>query len=112
MNTAIINDINYCKLTSPIQFAVNTNIATGPTPLSATQRYFRYVVITAVKDESSAANTGAVKLGASATASKQPITLNQGDSYVIQAPVGSKYDFRDFYFTVANDGDGLVVIGS
>jgi len=109
MNAAIINDIAYCKRGAPAQFVVNANVTDGPKQFSATQKEFRYAIVTALKTLAGGANTGAVKIGASANASEQPISLNPGDAYVLPWAAGAKFDFRDWYFAVANDGDGLVL---
>jgi hypothetical protein len=109
MNAAIINDINYCKRGTVGQFVVNATIAAGPTQFSTTQLEFRYAIVTALKTLAGGANTGVVKIGPSANVSEQPIALNPGDSYALPTAPGAKFDFRDWYFAVATNADGLVV---
>lgn len=111
----ISNSLTGCVEATPAQFLKPSSTPGTPVKLTAAQTYFRKATIKAVKTLdglSATANAGDVVIGASATASQQPITLAPGDEYTIEAPVGAKYDFRNWYLDVANSGDGVVVIYS
>lgn len=110
MNAAIINDINYCKLATPLELLKTTTVAASPVAIASTQTFFRFALLMGCKALDGTLNTGVVKVGASATASQQPITINPGDTYVLQAPVGAKFDFQSWYLAVASDNDGVVAI--
>lgn len=114
-STAIANNISSCIASTPSQILKTNGTPGTPVALTAAQTYFRKAIIIAQKTLdglAGAANTGNVAIGASGTAAQQPILLTPGDSYVIDAPIGGKYDFRNFYLDVANAGDGVVVIYS
>jgi hypothetical protein len=112
MSQALANGINYCIPCRPLQFAATTTIAAGPTPITAAQTYFRKATILAKKAVAGTANSGNIQLGPSATASEQPYTLAPDDEITLEPPLGAKWDFTDWYITVANDNDGVVVIYS
>ena len=112
MSRPLANGINYCVPCQPEQFATTTLIATGPTPIAASQTYFRKATILAKKALAGTANTGNIQLGPSGTASEQPYTLGPDDEITLEPPLGAKWDFQDWYITVANDNDGVVVIYS
>lgn len=110
MNAAIINDINYCKLFVPQQFLKTNLAASAPVALAASQTYFRYALLLGCKALDGTNNVGIVQIGASATASQQPIIINPGDTYVLPAPHGAKFDFQNWYLDTLNDADGVVAI--
>ncbi len=110
---AIASDINCCVPATPQQFLVTqADHTAAPKALASTRTYFRRATILACKALDGTNNTGDVQLGPSASASEQPFLLAPGDQVSLEAPTGAKWDFEDWYFTVASDGDGLVVIYS
>lgn len=112
MNVAIANNIHNCVLCTPGQFVITTTGVAGITPLTTAATHFRKAILMAKKDLTGTDNADIVALGPSAEANEQPIVLQPGDSYVLEAPLGAKWDFRDWNFLVAADNDGLVVIYS
>lgn len=112
MNAAIINDINYCKLTTALQF-VQTNTAAGvPVALTANPTHFRKATVLGKKALDGTVNVGNVNIGPSATASQQPYVIAPGDEVELAAPLGAKWNFADWFLDTLNDGDGVVVIYS
>lgn len=114
---AIASNLDYAVPVTPRQFLRNADIVDGPTVLgnnnvTGAGEYFRSATILGRKSLDGTANTGSVKLGLSALASKQPYVLTSGASITIEAPLGSKFRFDGWYFVVASDGDGVVVIWS
>lgn len=95
------------------QFLTTNTIAAGPVKLSATVANFRTATMIACKSingPSTSANAGRVQIGVSASSNEQPIEFNPGDERVFHAAAGQMLDLSQYYLTVQNDGDGLVVI--
>lgn len=114
MNAAIINDINYCKYVKPTQLAVSMGSAGELHAFSAadTPRYFRKATILGKKSLDGTSNVGAVHIGASGAEDEQPYTVNAGDEIILEAPVGAKWDLRDWSGVADENSDGLVIIYS
>jgi len=107
----IRNDEKACKLVTPNQLLITS--AAGPTQVTSTVgTLFRIARIYGVKDLAGTSNVGSVKLGWSSSASQQPIVVTAGSEKVYEAPVGASHDLSALYLTVANAGDGVVVIYS
>lgn len=93
-------------------FLVTTTVAAGPTPLSAVPLNCRKANLIACKGldgPTASPNTGTVKVGRSPTASQQPIEMASGDERSYEAVAGARMNLQTIFFTVANNGDGLVV---
>jgi hypothetical protein len=101
---------------SSSQFLKTSSAPGTPVALTAAATYFQHATIIARKSLDGAsgagANAGNVVIGASATANQQPLLLAPGDEVTVQAPVGKKRNFSNWYLDVANSGDGVVVIYS
>lgn len=109
----IANDIDVCLPATPTQVLVTATILQSPKQLTATARtYFRSARILAVKALAGTNNASPVNLGFSATASQQPKVLAAGTEWLLEAPLGEKWDLSTLYLTVAADNDGVVVIYS
>lgn len=114
---AVASNLDYAIPVVPHQFLRNADIADGPLVLGNTNvsgggEYFRSATILGRKSLAGTANTGTVLLGLSNAANQQPYPLTAGASITIEAPLGSKFRFDAWYFKVASDGDGVVVIWS
>jgi len=84
-----------------------------PLQLSATAKNFRHATVIACKSlagPSVAANTGMVKMGLSANPSEQPLEFNPGDERNFTAAAGQMLDLSQYYLSVANANDGVVVL--
>ena len=55
-------------------------------------------------------NTGNVSIGASTNSTAMPYLITPGQVIVLKAPPGEWIDLHDWWFTVVNANDGLVVI--
>lgn len=110
-NVNIVNQIESCVACTPVQILVSP-ASTDPTVLAAAGTYFRKATILAFKTLAAGANTSAVKLGRSTTASQQPISIAAGASYTLEAPVGAKWDLNAWNIVIGTAGDGVVVIYS
>jgi hypothetical protein len=103
-------------LTIPVTWTANAAGAWGVVlvarAFSVVPLWFREAQFIAVKTLGGTANTGNVRAGASATLNELPILMEPTDNWSIKAPLGCRYDFRDWYFSVATGGDGIVVIYS
>jgi hypothetical protein len=95
------------------QFVITSTVAAGPTPLSSVVkncRNFTLIAAQTLEGPTASPNTGLVKVGNSAVAAEQPIEFNPGDERGFAPRDGGMYDLSQYYFTVATDGDGLVVV--
>ena len=91
---------------------IQTVAAVGtPEAIAGAGTFFRYATLIA-KKAARVANTGIVYLGVTAGNDTQPIEMNPGDIFTIEAPPGEKYDFDNWYVDVLNAGDGVIVIYS
>ena len=97
------------------QFAKTTTVAAGPTALVGKCTNYRTLKLIACKTlagPTASPNTGVVKVGASPNANEQPLEMNPGDERSFDAAAGKQEDMTKWYFTVANDGDGVVAVYS
>ena len=95
------------------QYLITSTVAAGPTPLSSAVKNARNFTLIACKGldgPTASPNTGVVNVGNSAAAGEQPIEFNPGDERGWSPVDGRMYDLSQFHFTVATDGDGLLVI--
>lgn len=98
------------------QFVVTGTTAANPNPLSAVVKNCRMFMIIGRHKldglDDTGINTGKVTLGHDSTAGSgvQPILFNPTDERVWNAPAGQGFDLNRWYFNVATNGDGLVVV--
>jgi hypothetical protein len=95
------------------QLLVQNPSNTTPKPLAAAARNFRHATIIACQSlagPSVGPNTGMVKLGLSANASEQPLEFNPGDERNLTAAAGQMLDLSQYYLSVANANDGVVIL--
>ncbi len=94
------------------QFLVTTTTAAGPTQFSSAVKNFRRATVLACKALDGTVNVGNVKIGQSSAADEQPYVLTPGDEILLEAAPKARLDFSTWYFTVAENSDGLVIIYS
>jgi len=73
---------------------------------------FQKAIILAKKSLAGTNNVGNVRLAVSGVPDEQPLTLEPGDEITLEAPFGQYWDFHDWFLSVDNDNDGVVVIFS
>lgn len=96
---------------TPTQIIKTVAATATPEALAADNSFFVTALLGGFK-AARTANVGVVYLGIGATNDTQPFALNSGEWLDINAPVGQKYDFNDWYCDVLNAGDGVAVIYS
>ena len=74
---------------------------------TGTPTYFQWAAITAFRDGSRTPNNDIVYIGSN---SAQVIPLSPGDIFYVPIPQNKEVDFRNWYLSVANNGDGVVVL--
>jgi len=89
-----------------------TTSTAGPTAFSSVVLNCRRAKVLGKKAIAGTANAGAIKIGLSATAANQPISLAPDAELELEAAPGGRLDLSNWYFTVASSGDGVVVIYS
>ncbi len=98
------------------QFLKTTTTAASPVSLTAITTNFHQATIIARKSLDGSAgggvNAGSVYLGYSSAAGEQPLELTPGDQVLWKGPGNGKGmdDLKNIFLTVANNGDGVVVI--
>lgn len=106
---AIVNSLAACEYVLP-RVLIKTVAAIGtPELVSATDLYFRKATIIGNKS-ARVANTGIVYFGVAGTNDVQAFAVGIGLVAYINAPVGCKMNFKDFWIDVATAADGAVII--
>jgi hypothetical protein len=85
-------------------------ISDGRVAMSATNLWVQRVTVLGKKTLSGTVNAGSINLGPSSAASEQPYVVVSNDVITIEAAAGVEFNLADWYFIVASDGDGIVVI--
>lgn len=105
----VANDLTKCVEAVPAQF-LKTGAIGARTAFAAVALYFRWAIVMAYKDKAGTVNVGNVQIGVSNALNEQPITLAPGDQYVLPIPTGAKVNFQNWFLSIANAGDGVVVL--
>lgn len=109
-NVVSSNSIANCVAATQLQITNTALVAAGATPFAAVQTFFRRAIVHGRKSLNGATNenTDIIYIGSSGAANEQPIPINPGSTYVIQAQSGEKFNFQDWYFKTTSNGDGIV----
>ena len=108
VTASLTNTLPGCALEAENQFQKNTGIAGAAVALANAGTYFRRATIIAQSSLDRAGNAGKVYIGCAAN--HQPITLNPGDVWTIEADSGGKRDFGSWYVSADNGTDGVSVL--
>lgn len=97
------------------QILVTGTTAANPNPISAKAIHARMFIAVARKGmdgmDVTKVNVGIVTLGhGQGMGAVQPLIFNPGDERTWNFQGGMGIDLSRFYFNVANDGDGLVIV--
>lgn len=108
----VSNDIQACKYSIPTLLKCHPEDTNEITRFSPAPIYFRKATVLARKADGGS-NTGDVKVGFDpSNESNLPYTLSPGDEVVLEAPLGSKWNFFDWVMVMYNEGDGVIAIYS
>lgn len=99
-----------CADAVPSQFLKTSTAAAAPVALASAATKFRWALVLGRKTESGTPNEGSVWIGASSSASKQPIEIVSGGAWIFPVPSGERWSFGDWFLKVENDGDGVVIL--
>ena len=105
-----VNAVITAQDATPAQFLVNGDIVDGRIPFVAASRKFRWAMVLGKKDLAGTNNASSVFVGISNANGEQPLEIIPGQAYAFPVPAGEQWDFLNFFFIVASDGDGVVVI--
>lgn len=95
------------------QLVVTNPSTTVPLALSSVPKNYRTCTMiagTALTGPTAAPNTGLVRIGLSAVNNQQPIEFQPGVERVFYAASGQMLDLSQYYLSVANANDGLILI--
>lgn len=108
---ALVSNLNCCQPGTPLQLLKTSTTAGTPVALVATRTYFRQAVFIGRKTldgrDAVGDNTSAVVLGFDSAAAKQPIVIQSGQTYVLAATNGEKWNLAELYLDVTTSGDGV-----
>lgn len=108
VTSTLTNTLVNCAVEAEGQFQKNTSGGGNAVALAAAGTYFRRATIIAQSSLDRAVNAGKVYIGNAAA--HQPILLNPGDVWTIEADTGGKRDFGSWYVSADTGGDGVSVI--
>ena len=108
VTTQLTNILAQCAIEPDNQFQAVSGVGGAAVAFAVAGTYFRHATIIAQKTLGRTVNTGKVYIGPSA--GNQPIALNPGDTWSLDADVGGKRDFGSWYVSADNAGDGVSVL--
>ena len=108
---AIVNRLMSCEYCVPRTLSKTVAAIGTPERISLTDEYFRKATIMGLKADRTA-NTGIIYLGVGATNDTQPFAIAAGAVIYINAPVGSRYNWKDWWLDAATAADGVVILYS
>jgi hypothetical protein len=109
MSVAIVNYLSACEYVRPQVLIKTVTSITVPELISATDIFFRKATIIGNKS-ARVGNTGIVYIGVAGTNDVQAFAIASGAVAYLNAPVGCRMSFKDFWIDAATAADGVVIM--